>query len=99
MVKIYKMLQTDVYDTLDGVEMYVLPQYIGWRSKGKYFAEFHIQRNRIMMMTLQPNKEYSIGNKVPDNFLWSLNYRSYFDSVDDIEETKSIIMDSFSQRT
>lgn len=98
MVEIYQKLQADIYDTLGGVEMYVLPQYIGWRIKGKYFAEIHIQKNRIMMLTLQPNKEYSIGNKVPDNFLWSLNYRSYMNSIDDIEEAREIILDSYNQR-
>ena len=98
MVKIYRRLQSEIYDSLDGVEMYVLPQYIGWRVKGKYFVEFHIQKNRIMMLTLGANKEYSIGNKVPDNFLWSLNYRSYIDSIADFEEAKCIIMDSYSNR-
>ena len=98
MVGIYRKLQTDIFDALDGVEMYVLPQYIGWKVKGIYFAEIHIQRNRIMMLTLKPSQDYTIGNKVPDNFLWSLNYRSYFDSVDKIEEAKCIIKESYNQR-
>ena len=98
MVDLYRKLQTEVYDTMDGVEMYVLPQYIGWRVKGIYFAEIHVQRNRIMMLTLKPSADYTIGNKVPDNFLWSLNYRSYIDSVDDIEEAKCILKESYTQR-
>ncbi|MBE6901280.1 MAG: GIY-YIG nuclease family protein [Ruminococcaceae bacterium] len=98
MVEIYIKLQSEIFDALDCIEMYVLPQYIGWKVKGIYFAEIHIQRNRIMMLTLEPSRNYTIGNKVPDNFLWSLNYRSYFDSVDDVEEAKCIIKESYNQR-
>ena len=98
MVELYMKLQSEIFDALDGSEMYVLPQYIGWKVKGIYFAEIHIQRNKIMMLTLEPSRNYTIGNKVPDNFLWSLNYRSYFDSVDDVEEAKCIIKESYNQR-
>lgn len=61
-------------------------------------AEIHLQRNKIMMLTLKPNKDYSIGNNVPENFLWTLNYRSYIESINDIEEAQSIILDSYNQR-
>lgn len=97
-VDIYQKLQSKVYDTLPKVEMYVLPQYIGWRINGKYFAEIHLQRNKIMMLTLKPNKDYSIGNNVPENFLWTLNYRSYIESINNIEEAQAIILDSYNQR-
>ena len=98
MVNIYKELQSTVYDALDGVEMYVLPQYIGWRVNGIYFAEIHLQRNKLMMLTLEPNKIFTIGSKDPDNFLWSLNYRSYISSINEIEEAKNILRDSYTQR-
>lgn len=61
-------------------------------------AEIHLQRNKIMMLTLKPNKDYSIGNNVPENFLWTLNYRSYIESINNIEEAQSIILDSYNQR-
>lgn len=98
LVESYRKLQSEVFDKLSNTEIYVLPQYIGWRVNGKYFAEIHIQRNRIMMLTLQPKHEYSIGEKVPDKFLWTLNFRSYIDCLDDIVEAKEILMDSYSQR-
>lgn len=97
-VEIYRELQTNVYDKLSNVEMHVLPQYIGWRVNGKYFVEIHLQRNRIMMLSLPPKQEYSIGDKVPDNFLWSLNYRSYVDSMADVAAAIEILKDSYSQR-
>lgn len=97
-VDIYKQLQSEVYHAVPNAEMHVLPQYIGWRINGKYFAEIHIQRNGIMMLTLPPQKDYRIGSKVPENFLWSLNYRSYINTIDDIEEAKEILISSFNQR-
>lgn len=98
MVLIYNELQKRVYDTMDNVDMYVLPQYIGWKVNGVYFAELHIQKNKIMMLTLTPSKKYNIGNKVPENFLWSLNYRSYIETVEDIEEAIDILKESYNQR-
>ena len=98
MVEIYKRIHNEVFDVLDDVEIYVLPQYIGWRVNGKYFAEFHIQKNSVMVLTVKPNEKYTIGSNVPDNFLWALNYRSYIDSLDDVEEAKKIIKDSYIQK-
>ena len=99
MVRLYNALQAEVYDTLNGVEMHVLPQYIAWRANGKYFAEIHLQRNRIMMLSLHPKQEHSIGDPVPENFLWSLNYRSYVGSDADLSDAKEILMDSYSLRS
>ncbi|MBR5485338.1 MAG: GIY-YIG nuclease family protein [Oscillospiraceae bacterium] len=98
MVNLYKQLETEVYSTLSNVEMNIIPQYIGWRVNGKYFVELHIQKNRIMLLTLHPKNDYSIGEKVPDKFLWTLNYRSYLYPIDDIEEAKNILLESYDQR-
>lgn len=98
MVSLYRRLQEEVFDKVSGTEMHVLPQYISWRVKGVCFVEIHIQKNKIMMLTLKPHDDYSIGSPIPDNYLWSLKYRSYIDSPDDLEEAKKILMDSYSQR-
>lgn len=52
-----------------------------------------------MMLSLQPKQEYSIGQKVPDNFLWSLNYRSYVETDADLTAAKEILQDSYAQRS
>ena len=98
MVALYRKLQEEVFDKVSGTEMHVLPQYISWRVKGVCFVEIHIQKNKVMMLTLKPHDDYNIGSPIPDNYLWSLKYRSYIDSFDDIEEAKKILMDSYSQR-
>lgn len=98
-VDLYIKLHKDVFDSYTDVEIYVLPQYIGWKRNGKRFAEIHLQRNRLMMLTFQPKNNYSIGEKVPDSFIWTLNYRTYFDSLDSINDAICILRESYSQRT
>lgn len=97
-VALYQRLQADVFDCLDDAEMYVLPQYIGWRVNGKLFGELHIQRNKLKIMTLEPLGNFALGERVPDNYLWSLNYRSFVESSDDLKDAKGILMDSYRQR-
>lgn len=50
------------------------------------------------MITLQPNQEYEIGEKVPDNYLWTLNYRAYIRTMDDVEDAQKILIDSYNKR-
>lgn len=95
---LYVRLQQDIFDKLADTELYVLPQYIGWRKNGKYFAEIHIQQRKISILTLAPDKEYSIGGKVPDNFLWTLNYRTQVTSDEDVAEAEEILLASYEKR-
>lgn len=98
LVDIYTVLHNSIFESLNDVDIHVLPQYVAWRVNGRHFLELHIQRNNIMMLTLMPKRKYSIGDKVPDKFLWTLNYRTYLTSSEDVEEAKQIIMESYNQR-
>ena len=49
-------------------------------------------------MTLLPEGKYSLGNKVPDNFLWTLKYRIYMSNEKEIDELISIIKESYNKR-
>ena len=49
-------------------------------------------------MTLLPEGKYSIGNKVPDNFLWTLKYRAYISNEKEIDELIAIIKESYNKR-
>ena len=98
LVAVYQRLQAEVYDTLDNVELHVLPQYIAWRVNGRHFVEIRVQKNKIVMHTIQPKQDYGIGEKVPDNFMWTLNYRSCLETIDDVEAAKRVLLDSYSQR-
>lgn len=98
-VRLYQLLHASVFDALNDAEIHVIPQYIGWRVNGKLFAEFHIQRNRLAILTLQPKQACSIGEKVPESFMWTLDYRFYISSESDIEAVKAVLLDSYSQRS
>ncbi len=98
MVNLYKKIEQRLQEELPEYEEYILPQYIGLKKNGKYFAEFHLQQNKIQIMTLLPDGKYSLGNKVPDNFLWTLKYRIYMSNEKEIEELISIIKESYNKR-
>lgn len=98
MVNLYKKIEQRLHEEMPEFEEYVLPQYIGLRKNGRYFAEFHLQQNKIQIMTLLPENKYSIGNKVPDNFTWTLKYRIYVSNEKEIDELIKIIKESYVKR-
>ena len=97
-VNLYKIIEKRLHEEISDIEEYILPQYIGLKKNGKYFAEFHLQQNKIQVMTLLPDGKYTIGNKVPDSFLWTLKYRIYVSSEKEIDELIQIIKESYAKR-
>ena len=98
MVNLYKKIEQQLHEAIPEFEEYILPQYIGLKKNGKYFAEFHLQQNKIQIMTLLPDDKYSLGSKVPDNFLWTLKYRIYISNEKEIDELIQIIKESYNKR-
>ena len=98
MVTLYNIIEKRLHSEISNIEEYVLPQYIGLKKNGKYFAEFHLQQNKIQVMTLLPDGKYSIGGRVPENFLWTLKYRVYISSEKDVDELIEIIKESYNKR-
>ena len=49
-------------------------------------------------MTLLPEKEYSFGYAVPENFLWSLRYKITIKNEEYIDEIMEIISNSYENR-
>ena len=45
-----------------------------------------------------PEHDYSIGEKVPENFLWTLNYRTHIKAESEVAEVKEIILESYRKR-
>ena len=98
-VAMYKKLQDEVFASISGTSIGLTSAYISWIAGGRQFAEIYIQRNRIMLLTLEPTSIHSIGNKVPESFGWGrLCYRTYINSEEDFEEAKNIIIESYKQR-
>lgn len=75
------------------------PNYIAIRNgKGKNICEVHIYKTKILIITREPrNSELLIGEKVPEKYLWSLNYRVYFDNENDIYKVIEILSDVYEQ--
>lgn len=98
MVELYTIIEKRLCSELPDFEEYVIPDYIGLKKQGKYFVEFQLQQNKIRVMTLLPQKTYSIGNRVPENFLWTLKYRTYISNEQNVEELVELIKESYELR-
>lgn len=77
----------------------ITPNYIAIRNeKGKNICEVHLLKNKIRINTRIPsNEKLLIGEKVPDTYLWSLNYRVYFDSEKDLDTVIEVLDDIYNQ--
>lgn len=77
--------------------------YIALRcaETSKNIAEIHIQnsKRKICIITKEPMSEgYTIGEKLPDNFLWSLNYRIYLKENENFEQSINVIYEAYQSR-
>lgn len=87
-----KKIHSEIYEE-------VTPNYIAIRNeKGKNICEVHIYKTKILIITREPkNENLLIGEKVPDKYLWSLNYRVYFDKESEIDKVVEILKDVYDQ--
>lgn len=88
----FKGIHNEVYEV-------VTPNYIAIRNKkGKNICEVHIYKFKILIVTRVPSKEaLLIGERVSDKYLWSLNYRIYFDDKKDINKVVEVLCDVYDQ--
>lgn len=88
----FKSIHNEVYEE-------VTPNYIAIRNgKGKNICEVHIYKTKILIITREPkNEELLIGERVPDKYLWSLNYRIYFDNEESLEKVVAVLSDVYNQ--
>lgn len=88
----FKQIHNEVYEE-------ITPNYIAIRNvKGKNICEVHIYKTRILIITREPKDEdLLIGEKVPDKYLWSLNYRVYFDKENEIDKVIEVLKDVYDQ--
>jgi len=98
LVSLFKKLLDKILAVCPDTQLHVLPQYVGLRKGKWYYADLDIQRKRIRVMSLKPDKEYSIGESVPDKFLWALKYRIFTDNEKDIDEIVEIVKESYDKR-
>lgn len=99
MIKLHKKLFEEIKKDYSGVYEEVTPNYIAIRNeKGKNICEVHLLKNKIRVNTRIPRDEkLLIGEKVPDTYLWSLNYRVYFDNENELDKVVEILKDVYNQ--
>ena len=100
MIKLYKQLfqkfqliHNDVYEELT-------PNYIAIRNeRGKNICEVHLNtKSKIYLYTRIPkNPDLQIGEKVPDTYLWSLNYKIYFSTEEELDKVVMVLSDVYEQ--
>lgn len=99
LIKLHEKLFEKFKKVYDEVYEEVTPNYIDIRNgKGKNICEVHIYKSKILIITREPkNEEFLIGEKVPEKYLWSLNYRVYFDNENEIDKIIEILKDAYNQ--
>lgn len=99
LIKLHKKLFDEFKKIHNNVYEEVTPNYIAIRNeKGKNICEVHIYKSQILIITREPKDErLLIGKRVPEKYLWSLNYRVYFDSEKDISSVVDILCDVYNQ--
>lgn len=99
LIRLHEKLFQDLKKAYNEVYEEVKPNYIAIRNeKGKNICEVHILRNKIRINTREPRDEtLLIGEKVPDTYLWSLNYSIFLDNEKDIDKVVEILKDVYQQ--
>lgn len=99
LIKLHEKLFEKFQNIHNEIYEEVTPNYIAIRNeKGKNICEVHIYKSKILIITREPKDEsLLIGEKVPEKYLWSLNYRVYFDKENDIDKVVEILKDVYEQ--
>jgi len=99
LIELHKLLFKKIKEIHKEIYEEVKPNYIAIRNKnGKNICEVHIYKTQLMIVTREPkNDNLKIGTKVPDNYLWTLNYKIYFNSEKDIDNVVNVLLDAYEQ--
>jgi hypothetical protein len=99
LIKLHEKLFDEFKKIHNGIYEEVTPNYIAIRNeRGKNICEVHIYKYKILIITREPkNESLLIGEKVPEKYLWSLNYRVYFNNENDIGKVVEILKDVYEQ--
>ena len=94
-IDLYNRLEEEIRKELKDIYDKTTPNYIAFCNKsGRNVFELHLQKSKLMILTKEPkNSELLIGEKIPDSYLWSLNYRFYISTIEEIEKAVQIFKD------
>ena len=99
LVVLYNRLFTGVLEQFPDVSAIATKNYIAFRNKkGRNICEVHLYKSSNLILTKAPSPGSPLeicGEKVPDSYLWSLNYRFYFDNSEGLMIAKDLIFNAY----
>lgn len=98
-IELYNKISNAITKQISEIKTKTTPNYIALtNANGKNFCEFHLQKQRLLIVTKTPtNPTLLIGSKVPDTFLWSLNYKISVENESQVDLAICVITDAFNQ--
>ena len=98
-IAFYNQISDEIIKQIPEIKKKTTPNYIALtNSNGKNICELHLQKQKLLIITKTPtNTSLLIGNKVPDTFLWSLNYKISVENESQIELAVAAIIDAYNQ--
>ncbi len=98
-ISLHNLVFKSVKERLPGVFEETTPNYIALRNeKKKNICEFHFYKSCLLIQTRIPTRsDLQIGEKVPDTYLWALNYKVRISSKEEVEKAVDILVDVYNQ--
>lgn len=97
--ELYNKLTEKIKVKLPTTYQEATPNYIALRNEDRHnVCEIHLYKNKLMILTKVPeNPELMIGKKVPDDFLWALNYRVEIEKEEQLDTLVQILISAYNQ--
>lgn len=98
-IKLHELLFEKFHKRYNDLYEEITPNYIAIRNeKGKNVCEVHLYKNKICIVTREPlEQKLKIGNKVPDTYLWALNYKIFLENDEQIDLVVDALSDVYKQ--
>lgn len=100
MVDLYNAFYEALCKKLDGLHEHATSPYLAIvdETLGRNIAEVRIQKKQIRLNILKPiNEALQVGEENGDNYNWSLSYRVFLRTQEDIPTIVECVLDSYNQ--
>ena len=98
-INLYKQIVEGMRQKYKGLTEKTTPNYIALcNERKKNICEFHFQKSKLMIITREPKtRQFEEGFKVPDTYLWALNYKYYISDSKKINDAIELLSDAYEQ--
>ncbi|MDO4362885.1 MAG: AAA family ATPase [Clostridia bacterium] len=89
-------LKGNVEDMITGATANYIALKLPGNNRPKNVVEIHIKKDKITFNIKEPsNPEHKIGQLLPDNYRWSLNYQIDISDESELDKIVNVLQDSF----